>query len=91
MQIIYTDEFVKRFNQLPDVIKKRALKQEILFKVNQFHPSLHIEKLIPKGKQLWSFRVDKKYRIIFSHSAGDVVVFLSVGVHDWIYKYTNRI
>ncbi len=91
MKIIYADEFVKRFNQLPLAIKKRALKQETMFKINQFYPSLNTEKLIPKTRQLWSFRVDKKYRIVFRQFTADTIVFLSIGEHDWIYKYTNRL
>ena len=61
MQVFYVDEFVKQFKRLPKAIQKRALKQEIIFKANPFHPSLNIEKLLPKIKQLWSIRIDRKY------------------------------
>lgn len=40
-------------------------KQKLLFEANPFHPSLHTEKLAPKSVGLYSFRVDKRYRIIF--------------------------
>jgi proteic killer suppression protein len=91
MEIVYADEFVKRFKRLPLDRKKKAVKQEKLFRQDPFHPSLHTEKLTPKSKQLWSFRVDKKYRIIFKHQNDESVLFMTVGEHDWIYKYTNRL
>ena len=36
-----------------------------LFRANPFHPSLHVEKLHPKHHEVWSFRVDRAYRVIF--------------------------
>jgi mRNA-degrading endonuclease RelE of RelBE toxin-antitoxin system len=91
MKIVYADEFVKRFNKLPSTIKKKAVKQELLFSANPLHPSLNTEKLIPKTKQLWSFRVDTKYRVIFTYSKDGIVIFLSIGAHDWVYNYANRL
>ena len=86
MEILLTDEFIKRYQQLPSAIQKKAEKQEQLFRQNPFYPSLHTEKLEPKGKQVWSFRVDRSYRILFKFMDSDKVVFLTIGPHDWIYK-----
>ncbi|HBB98123.1 MAG TPA: type II toxin-antitoxin system mRNA interferase toxin, RelE/StbE family [Blastocatellia bacterium] len=86
MEILLTDEFIKRYQQLPSAIQKKAEKQEQLFRQNPFYPSLHTEKLEPKGKQVWSFRVDRSYRILFKFMESDKVVFLTIGPHDWIYK-----
>ncbi len=86
IKIIITEEFEKRFQCLSVQIRKKAEKQEKLFRKNLFHPSLHTEKLEPKGKQVWSFRVDKSYRIIFRFIDRDTVLFLTVGSHDWVYK-----
>ena len=91
MEIIYADEFVKQFKRLPKSIQHRALKQESIFKENQLHPSLHTEKLVPRSRQLWSMRVDIKYRIIFRYYDESAVYFLAIGEHDWIYKITNRL
>ena len=78
--------FDKLYRKLPVDLQKKAEKQEKLFRQNPFHPSLHTEKLIPKSKSYWSFRVDKKYRIIFRFKDSATVVFLLIGPHDWIYK-----
>jgi len=85
-EISVTSEFEKRYRKLPEKIQDKAEKQEQLFIQNCFHPSLHTEKLEPRNKQMWSFRIDKKYRIFFRFLERDKVVFLTVGPHDWIYK-----
>ena len=86
MEIIITEEFEKYYRKLPHEIQQKAEKQTQLFKKNVLHPSLNTEKLEPKGKELWSFRVDRKYRILFRFNNKDSVRFLVIGPHDWIYK-----
>lgn len=86
LEIFTTDEFEERYKKLPATIRKKAEKQETLFRENPFYPSLNTEKLEPKGKQIWSFRIDKKYRIFFRFLEESKVLFLTVGPHDWIYK-----
>lgn len=86
LEIFTTEEFEERYNNLPATIRKKAEKQEALFRKNPFYPSLNTEKLEPKGKQIWSFRIDKKYRIFFRFLEEKKVLFLTVGPHDWIYK-----
>jgi len=86
LEILLTDEFVRLYKLLPAHIQKKAEKQEKLFRQNPFHPSLHTEKLEPKGKQVWSFRIDRSYRVLFRFAESQKVIFLTVGSHDWIYK-----
>ena len=68
MTIEVTPHFEKLYTKLPELIKKRAEKQIDYFISDQLHPSLNVEKLSPKNKQLWSLRIDKKYRIVFQFS-----------------------
>jgi len=86
IEFFVTEEFQKQYQKLPEPVKKKLEKQENLFRQNPFHLSLHTEKLKPKDKEIWSFRIDKKYRIIFRFINGKKVLFLTVGPHDWIYK-----
>jgi mRNA-degrading endonuclease RelE of RelBE toxin-antitoxin system len=86
MQISYTADFIKSYNNLSAVLRKKVDKQENFFKNNLLHPSLGIEKLIPKGRELWSIRVDRSYRIIFKFVNREQVIFIVVGHHRWIYK-----
>lgn len=86
LEIIATEEFQKRYQDLPKQIQKKAEKQENLFRQNPFYPSLHTEKLEPRSKEVWSFRIDKKYRIFFRFIDSNKVLLLTAGPHDWIYK-----
>jgi len=84
--VLVTDEFKRRYLELPSRIKKKAEKQEKLFRQNPFYPSLHTEKLEPKNNQVWSFRVDQEYRVIFRFLDGRTALFLTIGTHRWIYR-----
>ena len=86
IEVFITAEFERRYDMLPKLVQKKAAKQERLFRQNPFHPSLNTEKLEPKAKEVWSFRIDKKYRIFFRFINGNRVRFLTCGPHDWIYK-----
>ena len=86
MKISYTRKFVSLYDDLPSPVKLKAEKQERIFKENIFYPSLNTEKLMPKKNNLWSFRVDGTYRIVF-HFEGDKVTFLYIGHHKDIYRF----
>ncbi|HCB35698.1 MAG: hypothetical protein A2W52_00935 [Candidatus Taylorbacteria bacterium RIFCSPHIGHO2_02_49_25] len=68
------------------MIQKKAAKQQAIFSRNPFHPSLNSEEIAPKERAIWTFRVDRKYRIAFRFVDGRTVLLLTVGPHDWIYK-----
>lgn len=44
---------------------KKFIKKAELFSENPRHPGLHVERLEPKKAGMYSFRLDKKYRVIF--------------------------
>lgn len=46
-------------------LEKKFLKQKKLFEDNPYHPSLNTEKLKPTHFQIYSFRIDRKWRAIF--------------------------
>lgn len=56
-------------------LTKKFEKQKVFFEANQFHPSLHTEKLEPRSIGLYAFRIDKKYRAIFRIRDGAAEVF----------------
>ena len=87
MDIFYTPEFEKRYWELPVAVRKKAERREEAFRQNPFYPSLRTEKLKPKSKEYWSFRIDPAYRIVFRFGDGGAVYFLTCGHHAWIYQY----
>ncbi len=46
-------------------LDKKSEKQTNLFIENPFHPGLRTELLEPRRMKIWSFRVDKKYKVLF--------------------------
>ena len=86
MEIFTMEEFDEDYALLPKDIQRKTEKQEGIFKDNPFHPSLHTEKLFPKSREVWSFRVDRNYRVLFRFLGKSKVLFIAIGPHDWIYK-----
>lgn len=85
MKIIRTDRFERSFQKLQKPLKTKAMKKIALFLENLFHPSLHTEKLEPRKKNIWSFRLDRNHRVIFTFPEADTILFLNIGPHD-IYR-----
>ncbi len=55
-------------------LEKKFQKAKELFEQDINHPSLNVEILEPKHLKIYSFRLDKKYRIIFIVTGGKVEV-----------------
>ena len=88
-EIITTKTFDRLFKKLDRKIQEKAVKKSDFFKNNPFNKTLRIEKLHTKKIEVWSFRVDIYYRIIFRFSNKDEVEFLFIGHHNDIYDYVK--
>ena len=76
MKIVESHKFRKSFNSLDISVKRKTQKQFNLFLQNVFHPSLNTEKLEPKNKNIWSFRIDKNFRVIFTFTDKEKIYIL---------------
>jgi len=85
--IYTTNTFDKLFEKLGYEIQKKAANKTEIFKENPFNSILRTEKLHPKKFDVWSFRVDINYRIVFQFIGQNKVLFIFVGHHNQIYKY----
>ncbi|MFB3885559.1 MAG: hypothetical protein ACE144_10050 [Thermodesulfobacteriota bacterium] len=45
------------------------------------HPSLSTELLEPKHRSIYSFRIDKRYRVLFIYLPGDKVEVIAITKH----------
>jgi len=81
MKIIYSPEFLRRYERLPDDVKEKAEQCEEVFRKNPFDKRLKNHKLQGKWNGFRAFSVDFKHRIIFKFEVNDVVRFYSVGGH----------
>ena len=71
---------------LVEYLRKRKLlkkfeKQKIIFEQNPFYQGLNTELLEPRAMKLWSFRIDRKYRVIFIFLNSSTVEVVDVNNH----------
>lgn len=86
MDVLLTRRFQRRFRELPQGIRRKTVRHIEYFRTNPSHPSLHIEKLQPAQLGVWSFRVDRGYRIVFRFDGAGNAILLTVGQHDQSYR-----
>ncbi|HBC72297.1 hypothetical protein A2379_03385 [Candidatus Amesbacteria bacterium RIFOXYB1_FULL_47_13] len=72
--------------KLQKYLTKRGLavkftKQLDLFIANSAHPSLQTERLEPKEFKIYSFRLDRKYRVIFIFKSASTVEIIDINSH----------
>lgn len=82
MIIRFDKSFVKDYQKLPELQKKKVDKQLRLIKEDLHHPSLNAHKL--GGSSVWEARVDYHYRMTF-RTEGIFVFMRRVGTHE-IYR-----
>ena len=87
IEICTTLTFDELFLKLPSKIQSKADEKTKLFKESPFNPILRTEKLHPKGHDVWSFRIDIHYRIVFKFTGKDTAEFRFIGHHNKIYDY----
>ncbi len=62
-------------------LTRKFNKQIKIFKNNPRHPSLHTEALEPKSLKLHSFRIDRKYRVVFGVTIEGEVEIVDINDH----------
>lgn len=82
MKIYYSSKFAKEYRRLPTQIKRKAEKQEKIFRKDPFYPILKTHKLTGRLKEFWAFSIDFHYRIIFEFVDQQTIWFHSVGTHE---------
>ncbi len=85
-EVYVTETFTKLYHKLSAGIQKKADIKTKLFRENPFYPSLRTKKLEPHHEEVWSFWIDKDYRIKFRFADPKKVHFLFIGNRKDIYK-----
>ena len=85
MKILYAREFKKHFKKLPPSVQKVYYRQEKIFRQNWKDPRLHVRKLRDHPVP-FSFRITRKYRVIFCFVEKDTVLFATIGHRKEIYR-----
>lgn len=62
-------------------LSRKYEKQSKLFIANINHPSLETELLEPKHLRIFSFRLDREYRVIFIFRDGETIEIIDINNH----------
>ncbi|HAJ44609.1 hypothetical protein A3K33_02970 [Candidatus Azambacteria bacterium RIFOXYC1_FULL_41_20] len=84
MKVYYHPQFRNSYQKLSLNIRKITETKEQIFRKNPFDQRLKTHKLHGKLKNLWSFSVGNRSRVIFEFDGLDVI-FLDIGNHK-IYR-----
>ncbi len=85
MNILYTKHFVRMLGRAPEDIQGLFFRQEELFKINWRDPRLHAKRL--RGQPiLFSFRITRNYRVIFTFVKHDTALLTAIGNRKDIYR-----
>ncbi len=85
MKIVYSGEFLKHYQKLPQEIHKLFHKQEIIFRDNWRDSRLHVKRLKEQPCP-FSFRITRNYRVLFIFVEDSVVLFATIGHRSRSYK-----
>ncbi|TSC65460.1 MAG: hypothetical protein CEO21_406 [Microgenomates group bacterium Gr01-1014_80] len=85
-KIFVTGTFKELYQKLPKIIQIKADAKTEIFIKNPFHPSLRTKKLEPHHQEVWSFWVDRDYRIKFCFVRAQEAHFLFIGNRKDIYR-----
>lgn len=78
MKIIFAEEFRDKFEGLPLEIQKLYFRQEAIFRKNWRDPRLQVKKLRDYSLP-FSFRITRRYRVLFMFINIDTVLFATIG------------
>ena len=69
-------KYLKKHN-----LEKKYKKAKKLFEKDPLYPSLNTELLEPKDRLIYSFRLDKKYRVIFIYIENNIIEVIAITNH----------
>lgn len=85
MRIVYAEEFQKQFQKLPERVKKLYRRQELRFQKSWSDPRLQVKKLKDHPFP-FSFRITRKYRVLFTFIDAETALFCTIGHRKDIYR-----
>ena len=85
MNILYTDEFRRRLQKLPNDVERVYRRQEAIFRKDWRDPRLHVKKLTDHPFP-FSFRITRNYRVLFVFVEHSAALFATIGNRRDVYR-----
>jgi mRNA-degrading endonuclease YafQ of YafQ-DinJ toxin-antitoxin module len=80
--IAVASRYVRSFRNLTPRLQNRLITRERFFRVDALDPKLGTHKLQGPLAEFWSYRIDRRYRVLFEFTGPDSVLYHDVGLHD---------
>lgn len=82
-----TRRYLSDAKKLNQTVKEQLKKQHQFLEQKPFHPALHTKPLKGKLSGIFSFRVGRDYRVLFTLNAQDkIIVLLRIDLRARIYN-----
>ncbi len=85
IKLIFAPVFLRQLKSLPGELQEEAIEKIELFKNRQNHRMLRVHKLKGNLREVFSFSVNYRIRIVFEYNSKNEAALLSIGDHD-VYK-----
>ena len=82
MEIIYLPSFLRQYKRLPHTLQQEVCEKVELFKDPAYHKQLRVQKLKGALRGRYSFSVNYKIRVVFTHISKTDAALLAIGDHD---------
>lgn len=80
--ILYSSHFARAMKRLSSELTSEVREREMNFRRDCFDQRLKTHKLKGRHRDLWSFSITHKHRIVFKFLAPNIVYFIDVGDHS---------
>ena len=77
-----TPHFERSFVKLPRSIQELAVIKDNWFRLNAFDPRLKTHALKGKLKGLWSYSINRDYRVLFEFLSSAEILYHDIGTHN---------
>lgn len=85
IKLIFAPVFLRQLKSLPGELQEEAVEKIELFKSRENHRMLRVHKLKGNLREVFSFSVNYRIRVIFQYNSKNEAGLLSIGDHD-VYK-----
>jgi len=86
MDVRYDSSFVKSVKKLPKDIQRALAKKILYLQDNPFDSRLHTKQLSTPLEGIFSFRINREYRVLFRFDSPTAVFLLSTKHRKDVYR-----
>ena len=89
-EVSYDKDFLKDVKKLPNNLQYKLAGLIEIIRENPFNPKLHTKPLSAPLQGMFSFRINRDYRVGFKYITTHCIQLLTVDRRDKIYKQLKR-